>query len=312
MEPIKYSPLDPNWQNGESIKCCKDDSSGTDGGCDCCYDNWVSELKVVKQKYGLASEKARQLNDDYLFSGQQRDKLKAWLDDLVKAEQLATAVCDQFSVMSAQAEKICVNTDKTAEAIRILFCMIRDFYEKVDEIVESWNYIDNCIKCINSDELPEGSGIRKCLKNYKDKVDGLLKTRVDLLKAVMAAVNTANGLHAGICGEYGLVFVVNEWKCVMGCGEDCNCNTSPVDPCAVPADKPDADNPCRLRPVLHLPLCNDPHYAWVKEQYSKDVESTKKLAQLLVEANKEKEALSACQASLESAIKEVNPRDLCK
>jgi hypothetical protein len=307
----KYTPLDPKWQDDEAIKCCKDQPSDGGGGCDCCYDNWVSELKVVKQKYGTVSEKAKQINEDYIFTASQRDKIKVWLDDLVKAEQLAMSVCDYFSVMSAQTEKICINTDKATEAIRILFCMIRDFFEKTDEIVDAWTYIDNCIKCLNSEELPEGSGIRKCLKNYRDKIDALQKLVKDLIKSIMTAVATANGLHAGICSDYGLVYVIKEWRNILGCNEKCGTPT-PSDPCLTPADKVDPNNPCRLLPVLHLPLCNDPHYAWVRAQYDIDVNKTKELGEQLVTINKEKESLSACQTSLETAIKEVNPKDLCK
>ncbi len=307
----QYKPLDPNWQNDDSIKCCKENPSDGGGGCDCCYDSWVTELSAVRQKYGIASEKARQLNDEWILSAAQRDKLKAWLDDLVGARQLSMAVCDQFSVMASQAEKICTNTEKTTEAIRILFCMIRDFFNKTDGIIDSYNYIDNCIKCIGNDLLPEGSGIRKCLKLYKDKVDALQKLTKDLIKAVMTAVSTSNGLHAGICSDYGLRYVITEWTCKLGCDEK-PCTPTAVGPCDPVTDKPDPNDPCKLLPILKLPLGNDPYFKWVQDQYDADVKATDELGAKLLAANKEKEALSACQTSLEQAIKEVDPKELCK
>lgn len=307
----EYKPLDPNWQDDAAIKCCKENPNDNGGGCDCCYDNWVTELRTVKQKYGAVSEKARQLNDQWISSAAQRDKLKSWLDDLVLAKQLSVAVCDQFSIMASQAEKICINTEKTTEAIRILFCMIRDFFKKTDEIIDAYNYVDNCIKCIGNDLLPEGSGIRKCLKLYKDKVDALQKLTKDLLKSVMSAVSVSNGLHAGICSDYGLKYVIAEWTCKLGCNEQ-PCTPTPVGPCDPVTDKPDPNHPCKLLPVLKLPLSNDPYYKWVEEQYKKDIDNTDKLGADLLAANKEKESLSACQASLEQAIKEVDPKELCK
>jgi hypothetical protein len=50
----------------------------------------------------------------------------------------------------------------------------------------------------------------------------------------------------------------------------------------------------------------------VKTQYQADVQEADTLAGQLVEANKKKEALAAGMNSLKSAIKEVNPKELCK
>jgi hypothetical protein len=313
MESKQYAPLGNGWETDPAIKCCIKDPNDTPPGCDCCYNGWTDELTKVKKEYNKVSEQSTQLTSHYKFTADERDKLKVWVDDLNKTDQLAKALCDQFKVMVSQTEKICINSEKSVDSIEILFCMIRDLYEQVDMIVTVWNQIDNCIKCLNSEELPPDSGIRKCLQLYLDKVNDLLKTRSDLLKAVMAAIRLAYGLHEGICSDYGLHQVVLEWKSILNCDAKCGSSTEAADPCKEPEKNLDEKlNKCRLSPILTLPVCNDAYYIWVKKQYDADVAEANALADQLVEVNKKKESLAACKASLESAIKEVNPKDLCK
>ena len=312
MEIVKYKELGTDWQNDPDIACCQEDPGNTPSGCDCCYDNWVKELKSVKREFNRVNEQANQFNEQYKFTAAQRDKLKSWLDDLIKADQLARAVCDQFNIIGSQTEKICTNSGKAVKAIEILFCMVRDLFRQIDLTVTIYNQIWNCIKCLNSSEISETSGIGKCLKMYFEKLDGVIKTRIELIKAMMAAVKAAHVLHEEICSDYGLKQVISEWQGILNCDEKCGTTKPPPDPCKEEEKDPDGFASCKLTPILTLPICNDPYYQWVKTRYEFEVTEANDLATKLVEANKKKEALAACQSSLVAAIKEVNPKDLCK
>lgn len=260
MEASDYTELGTGWQTDPAIDCCTKDPGDPGGGCDCCYNSWTDELKNVTQDYNQVSEQASQLTEHYKFITTERDKVKVWLDDLIKADQLAKALCLQFQIMASQTEKICINSKKTVEAIEILFCMIRDLYEQVDAIIILYNEIDACIKAINSEQLPPDSGIRKCLKLYIDKVEAVIKTRYDLLKAIMAVVAQALSLHEGICSEYGLQKVVAYWQTVLNCAEKCKDNggAEPPNPCKDYTPVPtDTTGDCKLIPVLTLPPCHD-------------------------------------------------------
>jgi hypothetical protein len=309
MESKEYSPLGTGWKDDDGYKCCKQDSSDTPC-CDCCYDSWTKELKEVNLEYNKVNEEAKQLSEKYKLITEERDKLKSWLDDLDKADQLVSAVCSQFQVMDSQTEKICINSEKSAHAIEILFCMIRDIFEQVDLILTIYNQIDNCIKCLNSEYLPEGSGIRKCLSTYLEKLQAVIKTRTELIKAIMKAIHDVNILHEGICSEYGLVTVLDEWLQLLNCAEESSgSGGNPGDPCA---DKNNAMKNCALIPKLTLPIHNDSYYLWVKNKYEADKNEAQQESKALVEINKKKETISACQSSLTTAINEVNPKDLCK
>jgi hypothetical protein len=314
METKVYEMLGEDWKEDQAYNCCNDNENETPSGCDCCYDNWNKELRETRLNYSKVSEESRQISEKYKFITQERDKFKSWFDDLIKADQLVNEVCDQFEVITAQTEKICTNSEKSVKAIEILFCMVRDLFEQVDYLVTIYNQIDNCIKCLNREELPENSGIRKCLKAYFDKLDALIKTRNELIKALMKVVRDANVLHEGICSEFGMRAVISEWLDILNCEEDCGAvSNPPVDPCKqqVPETQDQID-PCALLPIMTFPICNDSYYQWVKQKYNDDVKAADDAAKKLVEINKRKEAISACQTSLISALKEVDPKELCK
>ncbi len=308
-----YYRLGTDWKKDPGYKCCLEDPNETPPGCDCCYDTWVKELKEVSLEYKQVSEQAAQINEKYKFIVEERDKFKVWVADLDKANDLARAVCDQFQVIGSQSDKICINSEKSVQAIEILFCMIRDLFEQLDLLLTIYNQIDNCIKCLNSEELPEGSGIRKCLAEFLKALEAVLKTRTELIKAIMKVVRDANVLHEGICSDTGLVAIIEEWLDILNCEENYGASTTPVDPCSNEASGGESTNGhCKLKPILTLPICNDGYYLWVKDKYDEDVKAASDEAKNLVEINKKKEALAACQDSLTKAIAEVNPKEICK
>jgi hypothetical protein len=64
--------------------------------------------------------------------------------------------------------------------------------------------------------------------------------------------------------------------------------------------------------MLQFPICKDPYYKCVDDQYLADKKAAEDLAKELLKETKKKESLLACKQSLESAIKEVDPKLRCK
>jgi hypothetical protein len=193
--------------------------------------------------------------------------------------------------------------------------MIRDLFQQIDLLVTYYNDILKCISCLDKEHWPENSGILKCLKAYYEKVLAVIKTRDELLKVLMKAMRDARLLHEAICSEeYGLVGTIEEWEDTFNCGEECGGGSStPADPCKEQADENEtAIKNCLLIPMLSFPLCNDPYYLWVKDKYDESVEDARKESEKVVAINKKKEGLAACKTSLDTAIIEVNPKELCK
>jgi hypothetical protein len=308
-EPIKETP----WK--DRIKeCCDKEDPDHPKGCDCCYDNWTEELKEVTTQFREADEEARQVSSELTFILERQGKLKKWYDELTTADELSRSICDQLEVLMDQTEKVYTNTHYTVKAIKILYCMIKDFYMQVDLIKTKYDLIQNCIRCLHDPALDPNQGILKCLSEYGLKLDALIATRDELIKLVMEAIYTAYRINKSLGEDYGLQMVIGEWQSTLNCDESC------AEVTETPADyksqnkggkkgsNNDKDEECELIPVLQFPVCNDPYYHLVKEKYDTDKANAGELAKKLVELNKKKESLLSCKQSLQAAIKETDPK----
>lgn len=319
-----YQELEEGW-DAKIKECCDKENPDDPRGCDCCYDTWVDELKEVKTKYSETEEKAKQLKEELTIVADRRDRLKAWYDELTKANDLHRKICDQLELILTQSDKISTNTDLAVRAIKTLYCMIRDFYFQVDVIKATYDRLLNCIKCLNNPAFAPGIGIMKCLEEYGKKLEAVIATRDELIKMLMAAIKIACRIHKNIAAEYGLITVITEWKTAFNCDILCDDSTSSSQTTAVikvtgkgtppPVQQEPVVSclgPCDLEPMLQFPICKDPYYKCVDDQYLADKKAADDLAKELLKETKKKESLLACKQSLEAAIKEVDPKIRCK
>jgi|AntRauTorcE11897_2_1112592.scaffolds.fasta_scaffold18658_2 hypothetical protein len=300
----------------EKIKeCCEKEDPNDPRGCDCCYDSWTEELREVNTKFSEADEKARQVSMDLAYVSERRDKLKTWYDELTKAHDLSQHICDQLEIMQDQVVKITTNTQYAVDAIKILFCMIRDFYMQIDWIKTKYDQIDTCIRCLNDPVLVPGQGILKCLDDYGKKLEILIATRDELLKMVMTAIYIAYRINKNLDEEFGLHMAIGEWQITFKCDEPCAEDGGAE--CRYKYNQTESEKGneeqenCNLSPRLKFPICNDPYYKEIKNKYEADKECTTELAKDLIVLNKKKESLLACKQSLKAAIEEVDPKSRC-
>ena len=328
-----YQNLPENWDS-KIKECCDKEDPDNPSGCDCCYDDWVKELKDVKGKYSAAEEKVNQLKKELSLVTDRRDKLKKWYDELTIANELARKICHDLEVLLCQAGKVGTNTYLTVKAIRKLYCMVRDFYMQIDKIKTIFDKLMNCVKCLNNPALAPGQGIIKCLEEYGKKLDVLIATRNDLIKMLMDAIKIACRINKNIEPDFGFSTVITEWRdalhCEIACDDtpvDCNDNNKNTGQKSMSKgasmqpqqqqqqqqqDETSCLGVCDLIPILQFPICKDPYYACVDDQYKKDKKRADDLAKEVLEESKKKESLLACKTSLEAAIKEVDPKVICK
>ena len=239
-----------------------------------------------------------------------RDTLKKWHDELTNADEIARKICDQLTVVLIQTTNVSKNTDHAVDAIEILFCMIRDFYKRVDYLQERYNQLINCIKCLNSSQLVPGEGLYKCLEDYYAKLEIVIKTRDELIKKVIQALKLASKIDEHIGGKHSYKQLIQEWIDGLNCDEDCGC---PSEERKSKADKSSSGNcECELEPMISFPICNDDYYQEMANKLETSEINVGKLKVSLRLKNQEKEGLLACKQSLDAAIKELDPKNRCK
>ncbi len=306
----KYCPL-PDELDDKIKKCCWPDKPDDPKG-DCCYETWQKQLDDVNQKYKEADEKAKQLQKQVDSALSMRDKVKAWFEDLSKASDLSLAVCQQMEIFSSQVKNICCTTESTLKAIDILYCMVRDFYIRLDGLKSDYDELVNCIKCLNNPDI--NAGILACLTKYAEKLDAAIATRDKLIELLVKALKLAYEINAVICSKYGLKTVIYEWQLTLACLGNGEAkkekykqgNEAGDEKCAPPAEV------CELEPMLTFPLKGNDYYNELNTEKTNLDKRVDDLNADLVTANKEKETLMANRDNLIKAIAEVDPKNKCK
>ena len=304
-----YRNLDQSqWE--PKIKDCCDKGGGSDtppDGCDCCYDTWQSELKQVNAKFSHTDEEARQASNQLGYITARRDKLKTWYDELTKANDLSRQICHQLEIMLSQIGKISSNTKLAAKALKVLYCMVRDFYMQVDLIKTKYDQLMNCIKCLNDPVLAPGQGIMKCLEDYGKKLDALIATRDVLVKMLMDAIYAAYRINKNIAKYYGLYTVIHEWVVAFNCDESCGDDEGQQSQQHEKFKEKEGhdhyhghhdckEEVCKLEPMLSFPICNDPYYHEIWKKYDSDKNKAEKLAKDATRTQQEKRIADGMQA----------------
>ncbi len=345
-----YEDITADWDK-EGLDCCKTTNSGYPTCVDCCYDSWQVELRTVTQTYNKVIEDANQWQNKLTLVIDRRSRYRKWLDEINDTQELAMAICNQLEIIALQSDKIWYNSCKTVDAVETLFCMIRDFFIQLDLIKSQYDDIQNCISNNTDPSLVKGQGILKALDDYKAKLDIVIKLRDAIIQNIVPAIklvhqivneistrdcndefdpcSQTNKPCAGVNVYYGFKTVICEWYNAFKCDVDCidpgaagtGSTGTPVSTQA-PASTPMntganaiqndcGDENCELLPTFDFPICNNSYKACVQKWLAADGAAYTDLTQKLQEANKQKEALSACKNSLVKAIKAVDPKTRC-
>lgn len=341
-----YTSIAPDWDKDTILECCQQNNQ--DQPCtDCCYDSWETELKKVNPAYNAIVELTTQLQNKYDFITGRRDRYKSWVDELNKAELLAREICYQLKLIAIQSNKIWYNSCEAEKAIEILFCMLRDIYMQLDEIKTMYDSLQNCITRNNDPALGKGQGILKYLDDYKSKLDATVKTRDEILRNIVLAVQLANLLRNGIstrrCPDaehsfnpcdpdqtpcsgtsehvhYGYKTIICEWYNAFECEKPCSGSAPDTSQSASmgnmhqggAAPAMDYNPDCELIPVFDFPICNNTFKADVQSWVDEDNATLVTLLVQLNDAKMKQQSLLACKNSLDLAIKAVDPATRCK
>jgi hypothetical protein len=345
----KYQDVGSDWD--KDIKdCCKATPPGQTGCTDCCYDDWQDELKTVSATYSAAQEQASQKQIEYDFLVSRRDRYKSWLVELDTADTQARDICAQLKLLAVQTDRIWYNSNKTVEAVEILYCMIREMMLSSDRLKQVCLDIDNCISKNTDSLVTGGQGFLVYYKDYKTKLDATVKARDEIMKNIVDAVVIANLIASTVstrdvhsttdpvfdpCNRpsspctplneivYGFKTIICEWYNYFAC------DAAPCPPPGTGTKSP-TQNPsqqatatpvgqsttgaggCELSPTFEFPICANPYRDCVQKWVDADAAKITQLAGELSDAQIRAQGLQACITSLTNAIKAVNPSDRCK
>jgi hypothetical protein len=305
-------------------ECCEPDKKPGQptGSGDCCYDTWTKEFKGVDAEFNRADKRVTYLTNRLNHLGTQRDMWKTWKDELDKACDASKKICDQLEIVLHHTGRISKNVWLTKRSINLLYCMLRDFFMQVDHLKKKYDYLINCIKCLNNPALGSGQGIMVFIEAYGTKLDAVIQTRDTLIEQIIAAISIANNINKNIGHHghhYGLRAVLIEWKRVFNCerkGDDDDSERRRYD--SGRGDRyrntPEGEiEDIGLEPVFKFPICESDYYKKIDSRYKDDNGDYNKLSKQLLHETKHRDNLKALRDGLTSVMSDadVDPSKRC-
>ena len=286
--------------------CCKEEPNPPNPGSgDCCQDIWQTDKTETDCKLKKASARADHKQKELAAKTDWCNTLKHWCDDWEAADKYADDLCRNLELFHKHLCKVGKITQKTGDAIIILFCMIKELYIRVDRIKQKYDDLYKCINCLKAPELASG-GVRTCLDDYGVKLSAVIVTRDDLINKVVIAIKLAFQIHDNISDDYGLQTVIEYWKNKLNCCEDQAC----------PDDdgKPECDNHehCDLRPMITFPIKQSKYFKELIQHRDYMEEKVREVKKESDHANERKAALQALSDGLNNAITSVANSGKCK
>jgi len=315
-----------NYKNCEIVdwdpkvkECCERKKPGgkpedpPTGTGDCCFDGWMEEYNEVTAQLNAADKEVTAITNHLNYMKTQRDFWKTWYDELTRADDAARKICHQLEILIHHLHRIEKNSALTVRSIRILYCMIRDFYMQLDHGKKKYDVLVNCVNSINNPGLPANQGIRLLIADYGKKLDAVIGTRDALFDAFIAAIDLANRIDRNLGHHFGLHTLLQEWKKAFHCEEHCYGGN---------LEKPRHHHHHQvhgegqiedigLEPMLDFPICDSAYYEEIETIYEEDSEVVDQLNTQLLEVTKLRDKYKAWKDGLDAVIKAVDPATRC-
>ena len=296
-------------------ECCAPDKNPPEppGSGDCCYDGWKKDFNRIDAEYNSADKLVTYLTDRLSHLQTQRDMWKTWKDELDKACDASKKICGQLDMLLHHCSRVSRNAGLTKRSVNLLYCMLRDFYMQIDLLKKKYDYLTNCIKCINNPALADGVGIMVLIADYGKKLDAVIQTRDNLIGLVASAIGIANNLNKNIGHHghpFGLIAVLKEWKRAFNCGgkgEEEDNGKKRYESGRPEFYKPEGEiEDIGLEPMLRFPICESRYYRKIEDRYKEDNRDFTELTEDLTKETKHRDNLKALRDGLTSVMSDPN------
>ena len=260
-----------------------------------CIKSWEEDLKKTTNKLKRVSAEKNRYSDKFTNAANWEDKLKRYWDGILVTEELAKKVASEIDLFKDHTAKVCDNTDCTVDAVKILFCYVRDLFQCTDELNEYIAVLLTEIKCLDPSLNAKSSIIIGCLKSISDKLNEAILKQQEVLKKMIQILQYTFLLHESICSPHCSL----KWQLgkLSELFPKTNGNWDDRDDCQV-------NESCNasIEPRPELPIGKDVFYNLTKNQHGQSVLEKDRIRKELDEWRLACEALLSCQASLKEAL----------
>ncbi len=166
-----------------------------------CLQMWTDELKLVENALVKAEAEAEKACACYESIRNIKIKLTGYQNQINTTHDIIVKIEAELDILFAQIHyDVCEKTSCTVEAMQILYCYIKNFFECLDDLSEEVMGIISSIECLN---LSKPSIILECLKKLMEKLNAIVAMQEEIIKMIIEIVQAAIEIDKLLCLEEG-------------------------------------------------------------------------------------------------------------
>jgi hypothetical protein len=287
-------------------------------------DKWKIELDKIVNTLKKLEANTLKAEITYTNATQWEAKLRGWLDNLLQTAALTQQLEAELTLFYAQLSAVSTSTQYVVQAIDILFREVKKVFIDpalkdtskcypcdVETIGQMIRGIQNDVNCLgNLPNLNKGGGFLKKLTELEAKLKAVEDVREDILKKMIALVQSANLMSSSINNVDGLKGIVHTMQCEYSSGSNTKDEASNLTkPLHMPRNcgchaTDDVTHSCtsELSPIICFPLSSDPFVDEIAVNLGLSTTEKDKAAENFNACRKERDRVLARKNGLEKAI----------
>jgi hypothetical protein len=284
-----------------------------------CLEGWKADLETAVNDLKKSEAETLKAETTYANATQWEAKLRGWQDSLEQTAELTVMLEAELSIFKTHIGLVSKSTDSIVQAIEILYCQVKKvFYDPdstgtpcVENISHAIRGLQEAVYCLgNPPNLNKNGGFLKKVSELEAKLKAVEDVREDILKKLIALVQSINLMETAICDGDGLQGIITMLHCEFSGGDTSDESNNSLEPLSMPtncgchsADETEHSCDSSLTPIIKFPLLeNDDFVKSVIQKHSASMSEKDSAATDYSQKRQKRDRLLARKNGLEKAI----------
>lgn len=279
-----------------------------------CLEDWKADLDVATNALKIAEADALRAQTTFDNASQWEAKLRDWQSSLAQTAALTETLETELFIFKTQIGLVSKSTDSIVDAINILYCEVKKVFDGANSVESLSNVVrgmQETVYCLgNPTNLNKNGGFLKKLTELEGKIKTVEDIREDVLKKLIALVQSVNLMETAICDESdGLQGIVTTMYCEFSGGDTSDEASEDLATLRMPRNcgclgSDEAEHSCdsELSPTISFPLKDDDFVVKITAKHATSVAEKDTASETYNKSRQKRDRLLAKKNGLEKAI----------
>ncbi len=279
-----------------------------------CLEDWKADLDVATNALKIAEADALKAQTTYDNAAQWAAKLHDWQDNLAQTVALTETLESELFIFKTQIRLVSKSTDSIVDAINILYCEVKKVFDgsnSVESLSNAVRGMQEVVYCLgNPANLNKNGGFLKKLTELEAKIKTVEDIREDVLKKLIAMVQSVNGMETAICDDSdGLQGIITMLHCEFSVGDTSDEAAEDLATLRMPRNcgclgNDEGEHSCdsELSPTISFPLKDDDFVKGIRAKHATAATEKDTASETYNKSRQKRDRLLAKKNGLEKAI----------